>query len=265
MKLTVCFVVFCLLFLVSSQEVKKNELIIINDYRVGVRGFNAYLYPIPNTNKYILIDTLSENRHHIIQEELKKRNIKMDDIALVFITHYHNDHAGNCQILQKEIKAPFACPIMECKYLTTGTAIPPVHSLYSFVKFIASFLSVKSPAYESKLQYRGGEILKEYGDIKILHTPGHTNGSLSIIGNDGNCFIGDILWGNFWKKNDPKLHLLLVYESYPKVLNSLKLLLNEKCERFHSGHGYEFDRASLIKFIENHKEELLMNKKIERD
>eukprot|EP01080_Neovahlkampfia_damariscottae_P011172 gene11172-3993_t len=225
---------------------------------MGVRSFNAYLYPIPNSNKYVLIDTLNEGRHEIIQNEMKKRGIKTDDIAMVFITHYHNDHAGNAQVLQKEIKAPFSCPLMECKYLTTGKPTP-IYSLYSLVTLLAKLQEYKSPAYEAKLQLRGGEVLPEFGNVKIIHTPGHTNGSLSLIGHDGNCFIGDIVWGNLWKVNDPKLHLLLVYESYSKVVSSLKLLLNEKCTTFHSGHGYQFDRNSLIKFIEQHEKEL--NKK----
>jgi metal-dependent hydrolase (beta-lactamase superfamily II) len=38
------------------------------------------------------------NRDWQIKEEMERKNIKPEDISLVFVTHYHNDHSGGAQV-----------------------------------------------------------------------------------------------------------------------------------------------------------------------
>jgi glyoxylase-like metal-dependent hydrolase (beta-lactamase superfamily II) len=142
---------------------------------------------------------------------------------------------------------------LECKYLTEGSNIPPIKSSYKFVEWIASLSEHSSPAYKSEIQFRGGEILRDFGDLKVLHTPGHTNGSISLVTKNFECFIGDTIWGGFFANNAPQLHLLMVYENFPRVWETLQLLLKENCQIFYPGHGYPFDRKSILKFIEQNQ------------
>jgi glyoxylase-like metal-dependent hydrolase (beta-lactamase superfamily II) len=39
------------------------------------------------------------NRDWQITEEMERKNIKPEDVALVFVTHYHNDHSGGAQVI----------------------------------------------------------------------------------------------------------------------------------------------------------------------
>jgi hydroxyacylglutathione hydrolase len=245
--------VFFLTVVITQVHAQESEIIIIKDQFF----FNSFLYKIPNTNKFVLVDTTRHNRENIILEELKKRKIDPKDIAFVFITHYHSDHTdGNFQ-LQKTIKAPFSCPFLECKYLTQGVKVPLPHSLYPFVntvvKWISTFKEFELVQYEAKVQLRGGEILSEFGSLKVLHTPGHTNGSLSLVSTNGDCFVGDVLFGSFFGENIPTFHPLLVYEDFPKLYPSIKLLLDENCKVFYPDHGMKMDRSSVVKFLERNE------------
>jgi hydroxyacylglutathione hydrolase len=246
------FVIFVLLLITQTYLAQETDIILIQDQFF----FNSYLYKT-STNKYVLIDTTRHNRENIILEELKKRKIDPKDIVFVFITHYHSDHTdGNFQ-LQKTIHAPFSCPFLECKYLTQGVKVPLPHSLYplvnTVVKWISTFRKFELVQYEAKIQLRGGEILSDFGSLKVLHTPGHTNGSLSLVTKNGECFVGDVLFGSFFGEDIPMFHPLLVYEDFPKLYLSIKLLLDENCKVFYPDHGRKMDRSSVVKFLERNQ------------
>ena len=99
-------------------------------------------------------------------------------------------------------------------------------------------------------EYSGGEILKKYDHIKIITTPGHTNGSISVITESGDCFIGDLIVGAPFTANYPMMHYLRVFEDYTKVKPSIEKLLKEQsCKTYFPGHGMPITREVLTDWM----------------
>ena len=77
-------------------------------------------------------------------------------------------------------------------------------------------------------------------NIKIIHTPGHSAGSLSILVDKEIALVGDSMFGIFPGSILPPfaddMHLL--YKSWQKLLDS-------GCSSFLPGHGKKIDRKLL--------------------
>ncbi len=55
---------------------------------------------------------------------------------------------------------------------------------------------------ESKIQFKPNKVFKDEFDLssygingKLIHTPGHTNSSISVVLNNGDAIVGDMIVG----------------------------------------------------------------------
>ena len=92
--------------------------------------------------------------------------------------------------------------------------------------------------------------LKEYGfEGKLIETPGHTNGSISVVLEDGNIFIGDLINGGMLGKGKPKFPMFAV--SLEKTKDSIRKVLALSPKMFYCGHGGPFNFEELKSFANN--------------
>jgi len=86
--------------------------------------------------------------------------------------------------------------------------------------------------------------LKKYGvDGKVIHTPGHTAGSLSVILPNDEFIVGDLIMRGmlrFWQPNYP-----LFANDTAQLKESIKLILRMKPAKIFSGHGDPFNPKSV--------------------
>eukprot|EP01080_Neovahlkampfia_damariscottae_P007312 gene7312-11631_t len=215
--------------------------------------------PILLTFKYIANYTLiGSTSEKVILDEMKSRGIQPTDIELIFVTHYHQDHTGGLESMAYATKSPFAVSKIDEKYYTGSVSLPNPWSYNKFVNLIMKIRPrVLLPKVDVKYTFEGGEVLKDYEGMKVLYTPGHTNGSISLVTSSGDCFIGDAMVGSLFTANSPTLHFLSVYENYLDLRSTIKKLLNEKsCEMFYSGHGIPFSKKSLHDWIDENQHNL---------
>jgi glyoxylase-like metal-dependent hydrolase (beta-lactamase superfamily II) len=80
-----------------------------------------------------------------------------------------------------------------------------------------------------------GQSLTEYGlDAKILYTPGHSMGSISVMTGDGDLICGDMFshaWGRIIKSTDE---------------TGLARLKELRVETIYPGHGTPFSMERLV-------------------
>jgi glyoxylase-like metal-dependent hydrolase (beta-lactamase superfamily II) len=88
----------------------------------------------------------------------------------------------------------------------------------------------------------GGEMsLEDRGfPLKIIHTPGHTPGSVSVLMENNRVIAGDlaasgVLLGGIALRSEPKQPPF--EEDTKAVAISLELLLQRGCKTFYLGHG----------------------------
>lgn len=132
----------------------------------------------------ILIDTDWAGTLPAFFKEIKRNNIEVRDIGYVLITHYHPDHMGIAGELIR----------LGVKLLVIDVQREFVHSSDDIIRRSgAEFVPIdeSSAVYISCEESR--EFLRGIGiDGEIIHTPGHSDDSVSLILDSGTAFVGDL-------------------------------------------------------------------------
>jgi glyoxylase-like metal-dependent hydrolase (beta-lactamase superfamily II) len=90
--------------------------------------------------------------------------------------------------------------------------------------------------------------LQEYGiPGSILHTPGHTAGSVSVLLDSGEAFVGDLAMNRFPLRVSPGLPIFA--EDSAAVIESWRLLLKQGARTVYPAHGKPFAAAVMRRAI----------------
>lgn len=142
----------------------------IETFIVGMLSTNCYIVNCNQTKETIIIDpgldTSSEADsifNYIDQNKLK--------IKFIVNTHGHSDHLSGDAIMKEKYKAPICISKLDATCIENIEASPP----------------------KNVLLQEGSSVDFGHVSLKVMHTPGHTLGSICLIGN--NCiFSGDTLF-----------------------------------------------------------------------
>ncbi|MEO0107268.1 MAG: MBL fold metallo-hydrolase, partial [candidate division WOR-3 bacterium] len=105
------------------------------------------------------------------------------EIPMVILTHCHFDHISGCANLKKEFKSEIYCHRLDEEKL-----LDPQKSGAIF--FGLSGNPLKPDGY-----LEDGQVIEINGNtLKIIHTPGHTSGGISVLLNDRYLFSGDTIF-----------------------------------------------------------------------
>lgn len=179
---------------------------------VGYLETNCYIFADLDSKEAALIDPGSNGGGIISEVEKYGLNIKR-----IINTHGHGDHISS----NGKFKAPIYIHKLDADFLGNAK-----------LNLSASFgLAIKSPSANHLLE--DGDIIKIGGfELKVLHTPGHTPGSISLL-SDGVVFSGDTLFMGGIGRTD------FVYGSEEKLINSIKekLFVLDEETVVYPGHG----------------------------
>jgi hydroxyacylglutathione hydrolase len=168
-------------------------------YRIPMGTSNSYL--ITNNRQCILVDAGNAGREKKCIAALNKLGFDCEEIGLIVITHVHYDHVGSLKALKDACKCPVAVHQKEAHLLKYGKVVFPAGTNITgkslmisgnmMLKILPRLFSF-SPV-EAEITITGEMSLESYGiSGKIIPTPGHTEGSLSIILPTGEAFVGDL-------------------------------------------------------------------------
>lgn len=150
---------------------------VIHKLTLGVFGVNNFIIHSPNSTRAILIDACEDSPS--ILEKISDLNL---ELVYLINTHGHGDHiAGNAEIIGQTGAKLMIHPLDE-PYLTD--------SQLNLSTWLGAEL--KSPPPDRLLNE--GDVV-ELDDIrlKVLHTPGHTPGNISLVSGDV-AFVGDVIF-----------------------------------------------------------------------
>ena len=217
---------------------------------------NCFL--IQGEKNHILVDTGIPGSEAKILKQLRDHNINPEDISLIIISHGHVDHFGSVRALKKILHVPVLVHELDKKALETGIGM--TETLNATSKFWDIVLKPqltkgKVGACLPDIIVHGDEIfnLSDYGiNGNVIHTPGHTPGSLSVILDNGDAIIMDlassgILLGGIAFNNrmkHPPFH-----DNLETVKKSLAYILSFPANRFFLGHGNPVSRQLLEKYM----------------
>ena len=220
-------------------------------YQILEGRSNSFL--INSQNNYILIDTGRAN-------SWKKLSSKLDDIlgkdklSCLILTHTHFDHVENADKIKEKYKSMIIVHQSESEYLMLGNSPLPKGSNLA-TGFMTEVLGKK---LESRYQYEKVNpdiIVDQRYDLidfefnaHIIHTPGHSKGSLSIIIDNEIAIVGDAMFGVFGNSIYPPFA-----DDPETMVKSWIKLINTNCDLFLPGHGKEISRKLLESQYEKYK------------
>jgi len=193
---------------------------------------NAYL--IANSRGGYLIDAGMPGRADAILEVIAQRGAK--ELCLIFITHAHIDHYGSAKALRERTGAPIAIHEADADWMAQGKT--PVGSGRGRGVLLAALMSVFDPLFRAPstppdVRLRDGDSLDVYGlDGRVVHTPGHTPGSSSLVIDDQFAFVGDLLS----TQGDPHIQRFFAHD-WSKIQESVARILALEPARVYAGHG----------------------------
>ena len=145
--------------------------LLIETFTVGMLSTNCYVASCHDTKEAIIIDPGLDYEYEARQiiDYIEQAQLK---IKFIINTHGHSDHIRGDIIFQEKY------PVSIC-----------IHRLDAY--FIES---IKSPdGHANVLLEEGNEIKFGTETLQVLHTPGHTKGSICLVG-EHLVFTGDTLF-----------------------------------------------------------------------
>ncbi len=203
---------------------------------------NVFL--VTNREKNMLIDTSVSLTWNRLQKQLDRSGIKKIDYLV--LTHAHVDHAANANRIKNKFNALVIIQKEEAGYLLNGSNMVPGGTTFftrPLVKFFGKRLSprIKTPPCNYDLLVDSRLDLNDFGfNAYLMHTPGHTAGSMSLIIDDEIAIVGDTMVGAVkWSVFPP------FAQDVEQLIQSWGKLLETGCSLFLPAHGTE-NRRSLV-------------------
>ncbi|WP_327411507.1 MBL fold metallo-hydrolase [Streptomyces sp. NBC_01233] len=204
---------------------------------MGRHNINAYLLL---GRRPVIVDAGTPGSGRKIHEQVAAHGVDPTDISLIVITHGHIDHFGSAAELHRLTGAPVAGHIADLGPFRTGRVREPYLPTGPMGRLMArnKNLHIQAEPLEPDVLVRGETDLKDFGiAARIMPTPGHTAGSISVLTDQGDLVAGDLVANSFMgllpgRPANPPFH-----DDPLANLASLHKMLALNPGRLHVGHG----------------------------
>jgi len=102
------------------------------------------------------------------------------DVTRIVLTHAHADHAGGAAKVVGQTGAPVAVHADDAGYARRGV-VPPTNTATTAGRLFARFGANRFDPIEVAQELRDGDELDVAGGLRVVHTPGHTPGHVSLL------------------------------------------------------------------------------------
>jgi hydroxyacylglutathione hydrolase len=225
----------------------KNGIVIIQ-----LISRRSHVFLVTSGTTHILVDTGVKSARKLLEKRLEKLGVKQIDYLV--LTHSHYDHAGNAAWVRSRYGARVIIHTEEALFLSSGNILLPRGTLW-FTKLPVKLLGKGiAPKLQSE-PCRPDILAEERYDLAeaglngyILHTPGHSPGSVSLIADNEVALAGDAMFGIFPGSVFPPFGL-----DERLMVQSWKKLLDTGCSIFLPSHGSANSRALVQKCYDKRK------------
>jgi glyoxylase-like metal-dependent hydrolase (beta-lactamase superfamily II) len=199
----------------------------------------------------ILVDTGRPRDCAAIVAALRYHGIAPADLSLIVHTHSHWDHAGSTSELRKLTRARIAIHAADAPMLRRGDN-GMLRPMTLTARMFRPLLDWHYPGTEPNLLIEREMDLSDFGvPARIVLTPGHTAGSITVVTARGDAMIGDLLMGGYlggWlRPHRPGMHYFA--EDVSAVLQSVRKVLELRPARIHPAHGGPLDPAAVERWL----------------
>lgn len=191
-------------------------------------------YLVESETGLILVDAGCPHCERAVLRRM--RALGRDSLRLIFITHAHLDHYGSAAALRRLTGVPIAIHRADGDAMAQGKT--PIGSARGHGRLMWALLRLFEPYMRPDptppdLLLNDGDDLRLYGiDAAVLHTPGHTPGSSSLVVEGRIAFVGDLLSTSI----HPRVQRTYAHD-WSLIPHSLARLQALRPEWAYAGHG----------------------------
>ena len=215
-------------------------------------GATIHTIPLGIDNVYVvkdkgavIIDSGAPKKGKAFKKALENTGIKPKEIQLIILTHGHWDHIGSTAEIKEMTGAKVVMHKNEKHWLEESLKpMPPGITTWGkistklFTWTIVPLVHIEPTEIDIVLKEEDYP-LKEYGiSGKIVYTPGHSSGSVSILLDTGEAFVGDSAMNKFPLRFSPGLPIYA--EDVSALKKSWEKLLGNNIKTVYPAHGEPF-------------------------
>lgn len=204
---------------------------------------NCFLLQDESTSNIVLIDAgLAADMDFI--KSLQSTKL-IDKIGLLILTHGHYDHVGHAALLQKQYGIKVAIHEHDAESVKHGRMdFPPANGFLGNIIRSTSIKGMEKAQYDKfapDIIITNEEYLLDFNSFRIVHLPGHTDGSIGVLFN--NClFAGDLVM------NMPLPSPSMFADDFSLLQISIKKAKMLSANIIYPSHGHPFSGGWLKRF-----------------
>ena len=211
----------------------------------GISNF----YLIQESGKLVLVDAGAPKDWDLLGRAVQGLGRDLSDLDAVLLTHAHTDHIGFAEHARTATGARVWVHEYDAAMARTGQVGPRDGKTTAYLLRAAFWrtaltLGVRGGAriipVAEVSQFGDGQTLDVPGKPRVVHAPGHTDGSAAIFLEDrGILFTGDVLctWNAYTGRTGPQIMPSGLNADTPRALSSLANLDGIRAGLLLPGHG----------------------------
>jgi glyoxylase-like metal-dependent hydrolase (beta-lactamase superfamily II) len=222
-------------------------------HTISLGTVNVFVTTGPHS---VLIDTGSSGNEEKILRACVELGISEKDISLILLTHAHSDHFGSAASLRKRLGVPVAVHPDDARWVRKGKN-PPLRITERISAEARELINERAaapyPPCAVDLELTDAGPIQSYvPTMKVIPTPGHTPGSLSLVFDNTVAIIGDLVAGRVPQALFPRRPFFA--ESPAQVRDDLEKLLSLGVQSFYASHGGPFSRRRIENLLKRNRE-----------
>jgi hydroxyacylglutathione hydrolase len=204
--------------------------IILGIHRIdSVRGANAYL--VIGKDEMLVIDTGMPGNAKRIAAYVEGLGKNVSNIKFIILTHADIDHIGSAAELKRMTGARLAIHADDAPILRGKQSLKTIRGPLGVIFKMAMKLMHYHPAEPDIILSADSEI----EGFRIIHVPGHTNGSICVYKPGKVIFVGDALKSD--SSGNPKPPSRMASLDEAKARASLTTIATLDFDTLLTGHG----------------------------
>ena len=206
-----------------------------NIYQISLGRENVFVI---EDDGLTLVDTGRPGSAGKIFSTIKQAGKNPNDIKQIILTHAHPDHSGSAEAIKRILDVPVWAHREDAKIMRYGIAFRKEICLTPGLKnWLIYELAIKRAGISIEpvsvdIALNDQDLLPLMGGVRVIHTPGHTRGHISLLAeNEGVLIAGDLL------SNTTGLGLSVIYENMAEGISSILKVTDLDFDKMVFGHG----------------------------